>query len=255
MQTVALPALFAEGPSRFNILGGTHVEWSPPYEYVRDVWLPLLANMGASIKIDLVAHGFYPAGGGEITMQINGHGSRSGEMLRSLDLVERGALHSVRGVALSANLPEHIAQRMADRACALLEPIAPHVDIRPVSTRAASPGAGIFLTAQYARVRAGFNAFGRRGKPSEAVAEEAVAALLNHANGGAALDRHLADQALLPLSLAPAPSVFTCEAVTRHLETNSWVIEEFGIAHIDIQKNAANGARVCVVPTTSAICA
>jgi len=44
---------------------------------------------------------------------------------------------------------------------------------------------------------------------------------------GAALDRHLADQILLYLALARVPSTFTTEAVTSHLLTNVWVIEQF----------------------------
>ena len=44
---------------------------------------------------------------------------------------------------------------------------------------------------------------------------------------GAALDRHLADQTLTYLALAQGPSSFTTEAVTSHLLTNVWVIEQF----------------------------
>ena len=44
---------------------------------------------------------------------------------------------------------------------------------------------------------------------------------------GAALDRHLADQMLIYLALAQGPSRFTTEAVTSHLLTNVWVIEQF----------------------------
>ena len=42
LQTIAIPAVFAPGTSRFRIMGGTHVPWSPCFEYVSEVWLPLL---------------------------------------------------------------------------------------------------------------------------------------------------------------------------------------------------------------------
>jgi RNA 3'-terminal phosphate cyclase (ATP) len=62
----------------------------------------------------------------------------------------------------------------------------------------------------------------------------------------------LADQALLPLALACAPSTFTCEGVTRHLETNAWVIGQFGIADIFIEGREGGPARVSVRPKAAA---
>jgi RNA 3'-terminal phosphate cyclase (ATP) len=120
---------------------------------------------------------------------------------------------------------------------------------------AASPGAGLFLTAEYEHMSAGFNAFGARGKSSETVADEAAAALLRHLRCGAALDVHLADQALLPLALACAPSTFTCERVTRHLETNAWVIRQFGIADVLIEGREGGLSLVSVRPRAAAAAA
>jgi RNA 3'-terminal phosphate cyclase (ATP) len=42
VQTILLPLAFATGDSRVELRGGTHMAWSPPFEYVRDVWLPSL---------------------------------------------------------------------------------------------------------------------------------------------------------------------------------------------------------------------
>jgi RNA 3'-terminal phosphate cyclase (ATP) len=106
--------------------------------------------------------------------------------------------------------------------------------------RAACPGAGIFLVAEYEGVRAGFSALGAKGKPSEVVAEEAVAALLAHRDSGAALDCHLADQLVLPLALAGGVSRFSVERVSRHLTTNIWVVSQFGLARASIEGNQVN---------------
>jgi RNA 3'-terminal phosphate cyclase (ATP) len=137
---------------------------------------------------------------------------------------------------------------MVARATALLSGAAPAISIEAQDVRAASPGAGLFLTAQYERVSAGFSAFGARGKSSETVADEAAAALLQHLRSGAALDLHLADQALLPLALACAPSTFTCEGVTRHLATSAWVIRQFGVADVLIERPEGGPALVSVSP-------
>jgi RNA 3'-terminal phosphate cyclase (ATP) len=158
----------------------------------------------------------------------------------------------VSGRAIAANLPSHIAQRMVARATALLSGRAPAINLRAEDVSAASPGAGLFLTAEYEHTSAGFSAFGARGKSSETVASEAAGALLRHLRSGAALDLHLTDQALLPLALACAPSTFTCEEVTRHLEANAWVIGQFGIADVLIEGREGGPARVSVRPKAAA---
>jgi RNA 3'-terminal phosphate cyclase (ATP) len=248
LQTVALAALFANGTSRFCIRGGTHLPWSPPYEYIAHVWRPFLARMGISFEVDLQRFGFLPVGQGEITARVSGLGTQAGTQLKPVEIVVRGPLCSVSGRAIAANLPSHIVHRMVARATALLSGAAPAISIEAQDVRAASPGAGLFLTAQYERVSAGFSAFGARGKSSETVADEAAAALLQHLRSGAALDLHLADQALLPLALACAPSTFTCERVTRHLATNAWVIRQFGVADVLIERPEGGPALVSVSP-------
>jgi len=85
------------------------------------------------------------------------------------------------------------------------------------------PGSLVFLWGP----QAGFAALGAWGKPAERVADEVADAYLAFRERGTALDRHLADQILLYLALAQGPSSFTTEAVTSHLLTNVWVIEQF----------------------------
>jgi RNA 3'-terminal phosphate cyclase (ATP) len=253
LQTVALVALFASGASRFCVRGGTHVPWSPSYDYIAHVWRPFLARMGIALEVELAQFGFLPVGQGEITARVNGLGTQAASAhLKPVEIIARGPLRSVSGRAIAANLPSHIAQRMVARAMALLSSSAPVIGIRAEDVSAASPGAGLFLTAEYEHMSAGFNAFGARGKSSETVAGEAAGALLQHLRSGAALDLHLADQALLPLALARAPSTFTCERVTRHLETNAWVIGQFGIADVLIERREGGPALISVKPKVAA---
>jgi RNA 3'-terminal phosphate cyclase (ATP) len=208
--------------------------------------------MGISLEVDLQRFGFLPVGQGEITARVTGLGNQASAHLKPVEIIARGPLRLASGRAIAANLPSHIAQRMVARAMAMLSGRVPAINIRAEDVRAASPGAGIFLTAEYDRISAGFNAFGARGKSSETVADEAAGALLRHLRCGAALDLHLADQALLPLALACAPSTFTCERVTRHLETNAWVIGQFGIADVLIEGREGGLALVSVRPRAAA---
>ncbi|MGZ8171776.1 RNA 3'-terminal phosphate cyclase [Methylobacter sp.] len=229
LQTLLPPLALATGVSNVILRGGTHVDMSPSYDYVHDVWLPTLARMGVRAELSLVRSGWYPVGRGEVRLRIEGT-----EKLLPLRLEHRGPLRAVTGRALAANLPAHICERMVAHARYLLEQAGMAAKIETVVMKAACPGAGLYLTAHYENSLAGFGAQGKRGKPAEQVAEEACAALLHHYRSGAALEQHLADQLILPAALCRGESVFGVERISPHLVTNAWVVERFGLARIDI---------------------
>ncbi|MGZ4969680.1 MAG: RNA 3'-terminal phosphate cyclase [Methylobacter sp.] len=229
LQTLLLPLALAEGVSTVILRGGTHVNMSPSYDYVHDVWLPTLARMGVNAGLSLVLSGWYPVGRGEARLRIAG----SAELL-PLHLEHRGPLLAVSGRALAANLPAHVCERMASHACDLLGQAGIKAEIEAAVLKAACPGAGLYLTAHYQNSLAGFSSQGKRGKPAEQVAEEACSALLQHYRSGSALEQHLADQLILPAALCRGESVFGVERISSHLSTNIWVVERFGLARINI---------------------
>jgi RNA 3'-terminal phosphate cyclase (ATP) len=243
LQSVAIPLFLAEGRSDLVLRGGTHLEWSPPFDFLQDVWRPTLARLGFRIDLQLRRSGWFPIGGGEVTAAVY---PRSHSRPDPIDLLERGELRRVTGRALAANLPEHVPRRMAARAADLLHRAGVKSEISAQSVTAACAGAGLFLVAEYERTHCGFNGLGVRGKPSEAVANEVVGALLAHQGKKGAVDDHLADQLLLPMSLGSGPSRFTVNQITTHLATNAWVIEQFGVANVEI---ADSGERIEVAVT------
>ncbi len=247
LQTLLLPLALAGGESTVKLKGGTHVPMSPSFDYLHDVWLPMLADMGFSAELSLLRSGWYPAGKGEVQIRFGGEAGRS--RLHPLRLENRGSLLHVAGRALAANLPAHIPERMASRARSILAEAGIPAEIEAVGQKAACPGAGLFLTAHYENCLAGFSALGERGKPAEQVAEEACAELLRHHRCGAALERHLADQMILPASLCRDESVFSVERISRHLTTNAWVAERFGLARVDILPAANETGLVRILPS------
>ncbi len=248
LQAVVLPLALAVGTSRVTVCGGTHVPWSPSFDYLRDVWCAALGQIGIAARSELVRSGWYPVGHGEICAEVSGLGPNWRERLRPVSIAKRGDLLRIVGRGLAANLPEHIPERMAERARSLLKACGAEVRILPESVGAACPGAGIFLLAEYERVRCGFSALGKPGKPAEEVAEDAVWGLMAHRVSEAALDLHLADQILVPLALASGPSSFSAERITRHLQTNAWVIEQFGLARISTERGKGRSGLVTVAP-------
>ncbi|TAK64949.1 RNA 3'-terminal phosphate cyclase [Methylobacter sp.] len=244
LQTLLSPLALAKGVSTVTLRGGTHVDMSPSFDYVHDVWLPTLARMGVSAELSLVRSGWYPIGQGEVKLRITGSGK-----LLPLRLEHRGSLLAVTGRALAAKLPAHICERMAFRARDLLEQAGITAQIEAVVLKAACPGAGLYLTAHYENSLAGFGIQGKRGKHAELVAEEVCSALLHHYRSGSALEQHLADQLILPAALCRGESVFSVERISPHLVTNAWVVEHFGLARIDIALAADGTGLVKVLPS------
>ncbi|AFY80224.1 RNA 3'-terminal phosphate cyclase [Oscillatoria acuminata] len=240
LQTILLPLALTHGESVVTLCGGTHVAFSPSFPYIQQVYLPAIARMGVCAEVTLVKWGWYPRGGGEIQLRVTG-----GQPLSGLNLQERGQLQQVRGLAAVTELPSHIPQRMANRAENRLREAQMKVQVKTSREKGIAPGAGLFLTAHYSNSTAGFSALGKQGLPSDQVADRACDALLEFHHSGAACDLYLADQLLLPAALANSPTYYHAQAISLHLTTNAGVIEQFGIAKIDINLDQN---LVCVFP-------
>lgn len=251
-QTVLLPLVYAAGPSQVTLKGGTHVPWSPSYDYIVHVFLPTLGRMGVRATCHLDAWGMYPAGGGQMRVEIDPlpPGENGSQTLTPLTLLERGPLRRVGGQGVALNLPADIAQRLANRANNVLRSRGVQAEMMPRRVGGPGIGAGIFLVAEYKHTAAGFAALGAKGKPADQVADEACDDLLAHHTTGAAVDPHLADQLLLPMALAAGPSAFQTSQVTQHLLTNAYMIQQFLAVNIDIHGQEGQAGQVTVKPTS-----
>lgn len=249
LQAILLPLAYAPGSSRVTLRGGTHVPWSPPFHYVRDVLLPCLSRLGLQATVHLERWGWYPIGGGEIQVEV--HGPVEGEglyRLKPLVMEERGPLRRLWGWAAVSNLPLEIAKRMASRANRLLREAGLPDEVEAIQVESPGPGAGIFLIAEYAHGRAGASAYGKKGVPAEKVAEEAVAELLAFHRSGAAVDPHLADQLILPLALSAGASRFTTSRITGHVLTSIWVACHFVGDRFEVRGEEGQPGEVWIHP-------
>lgn len=223
LQTAMLPLAMANGPSEIRVTGGTQVPASPSAFYLRDVYTPLLIQSGAEVLVNIDRLGWYPKGGGQLSVNLEGWSQLQGQ-----DLVERGPLERIFGYGLASNLPVHIPQRMVTYAEKSLADHDILLDIRPVrDSDAYDKGAGFFMTAEYANGRAGFGVLGEMGFPSEKLVDEAVYDFELFQAGNASVDQHLADQLLLICALAFGESRYITPHITDHLRTNAWVIQQF----------------------------
>lgn len=234
LQTI-LPALwFADGASSVRVSGGTHNSAAPPADFLIRCWLPLLRGMGVDMEIELLRHGFYPAGGGEIRV-----GVRPVVAWQALDLEARGAFRAGRASAVVAGLSADIARRELERVAAQLGGIEREMRVLPA---AQGPGNVVLVEMAYERVTEIFAGFGEKGVPAESVADGAARAARLFNQGEAAVGEYLADQLLLPMALA-GQGCFTTGTLSSHLKTNVEVIERFLDVRFQIDE-AVRSARV-----------
>lgn len=212
-------------PLSVTVTGGTAVKWSPPLPTYRHVKLPLCREAGLRATLTRHSSGFYPAGGGTVTLDL------SPSSISPLSLTDRGPRQGARVYSRSSrSLAENdVAKRQVQTATETLE--AADVDVleaQVTTTVTDSPGSVVTVELVYEGSRAGFDALGERGKPAEDVAGEAVEAALQFDEGAAAIDRHLADQLLVILALAGG--TITIPERTDHVETSLALLEQFGFA-------------------------
>lgn len=222
-QTLLPPLCRTSEESQIFLRGGTHVPFSPPFHFVAEVFLPMVALMGVKADVHLLKAGWNPKGGGEVTATI-----APAAAVQPLNLTERGTLRHVTVYALISNLPDHIAQRERDTAANLLRDlreIKPRLEIQRLPS--IGEGTMVVLVAEFENTVVGFSAMGQIGKRAERVAEEAVRPFLKFLKSDATVDSHLADQLLLYMALAEGRGSIVTNELTAHVRTNVWLIEKF----------------------------
>ncbi len=248
LQTILPPLLFAPGRSEVTIRGGTHVPWSPTFEYLDRVFksglycMLTMTKTGPSVGLELHRAGWYPRGGGRIIAEIRPL-KQPGESLRpirwlgppwtGLDIVS----------TVSEQLPDHIAPRqirgVEQTFGKLIAKLYRHDIVRRPP---GGPGTAVLICRDFA----GYSALGERGKPAEQVGAEAAAQFLKFLDSGAAVDERLADQLLIYLAIADGTSEFTTPEITQHLHTNAWVIKQFLPVEVEFGKGPSDAPLVRV---------
>ena len=243
LQTLFLPLSHCRESSKISVLGGTHVPWSPPFNYLKEVFAPMVKKTGCEIELEIKKWGWYPKGGGEVTCTIQPTAKFS-----PLDLTERGELVSLSGVSAVSNLPDSIAERQRSQAIKILKGKGFSPEIKLLQGPSIGQGTFFFLKAEFENSVAGFGALGERGKRAEKVAEEACDEFLHFMQSKAAVDPHLADQLIPYLALADGKSTFTVSKITKHLLTNLWVVRQFLQTKISVEGEEGGEGRVVVRP-------
>ena len=224
LQTVLMPLLLADAPSRLVLEGGTHNMMAPPFEFIERVFLPIINRMGPKVSARLLRHGFFPRGGGRIEVDI------VPAPLVPIDCVERGTLQAVSATALFAALPFNIAEREIATARKLL-PDWPEeaFSVRQLPEEQ-GPGNALMLGASFEFTTEVVTGFGKLGVSAESLAKTAAHRMAGFLSSDAFAGPYLADQLLLPFALAGGGR-FTTVKPSQHARTAADIIERFTGQH------------------------
>ncbi|MEM9168523.1 MAG: RNA 3'-terminal phosphate cyclase [Pseudomonadota bacterium] len=226
-QTVLPALLAADEPSCVELSGGTHNAASPPFEFIDEVFLPMIKRSGGIVSATLQRRGFYPAGGGRWTAFIE-------PLLEPRDLTLEGAsaTPSISVEAATANIPESIATRELATAKDMLG--LPDDALTQKVYESDGPGNVVLIRIDWPERREIVTGFGKHGVSAETVAKRACAEAKSLIAHGGVVGPHLADQLLLPMALGAGGQFETAEP-SAHFVSSVDVIKAFLDVEITIK--------------------
>lgn len=213
--------------------GGTDTAFAPPFDYLRYVFLWFLRRMGADLDVTVQRRGYYPRGGAAVRVEMRP------SRLRPIALVERGALGKVSLISQAAGVlrARRVAERQIEGAIGALRTLPRAAESIVDYAPGIAAGSSMCIVAEFEHTVIGANSLGARGKLAEAVGKEAAAEFARELQSTACLDRHMADQILPYMALAPGSSCVSVSELTAHCRTNMWVIEKFLDGKFAIENN------------------
>ena len=231
-QTLFPILLHANDTSSLTLEGGTHNPFAPPFDFLQRAYLPLMQRMGVSATAELVRHGFFPAGGGQLTFDVT-----PSSAWKPLQLLERGKLIQRRVIALTSNLPEHIGERECDVIRRRLQWRESDCLVDAVESN--GPGNVVLIELRYENVTEVFIAFGQKGRKAEQVGRDVARQAQRYLGSEVPVAEYLADQLMLPMALAAVNgatgSAFRTLPLSDHSTTHIDIIRQFLDVEISVE--------------------
>ncbi|MCW4016017.1 MAG: RNA 3'-terminal phosphate cyclase [Candidatus Bathyarchaeota archaeon] len=215
--------------------GGTDVRYSPTINYMKNVLLPTLEQLGLQASLGVKRFGYYPKGMGEAVLDVN-----PASKLNPVTLEDFGEIEQINGVSVCTFLEkQRVAERQAKAAKDILQNHGYETNIHVVNDRSNphQKGSSITLWAKTSKgAILGADAIGELRKSSEAVGTQAAENLLKEIEAKATVDVHLADMLVPYIALADGTSTYLTREITDHIETNIWLTQKILGTNIQVTK-------------------
>ena len=228
--------LFADKAVRLHVAkGGTDTTHAPTINYLKHVLLPSLEQVGINVEISVQKYGYYPKGGGEVTMSV-----KPNHLPQAIWLEDFGKVDSIKGVSVCTFLADRqVAERQAKAAKDFLmqDGYSSAINVVNDESNPYQKGSSIVLWAETREgVIVGADAIGELRKMSEEVGKEAAQKLIAELEVQPTVDVYLADMLIPYMALAHGKSVFLVRTISEHIESNIWLMEKMLNAKFTIEK-------------------
>lgn len=241
---IALPcALFADGLSTLDLRGGTNAEMAPQIDFMTEVFRPNMERFGASFDFDLHRRGYYPKGGGHVTINIS-----PVKNLSSVTLTDLGELKKVCGWSYAAGvLPVEMAHQMSNAAKEVIIKSFRKTEVsiecyKESKEMAPDNASGIILVGETSTgCLLGGSGLGKRNTKAHAVGVEAATQLCDAALKGGCVDDYTQDQLIILMALSNGKSTIRVADVTLHTKTAIHVAELLTEARFTVTPQGDNG--------------
>ncbi|XP_067004066.2 RNA 3'-terminal phosphate cyclase [Anabrus simplex] len=236
---VALPCcLFGDRTAILKLRGGTNAEMAPQFDYITEVFRPLLEKFGATFDYKIIKRGYFPQGSGEVHIRV-----QPVRQLQPVTMIDGGKVMRIWGWSFVAGkIPIKVAHLMADSAAQVLQRALGNIEINiePYKENpedAVGSGSGINLVAETTTgCLLGGSALGKRELKAEQVGQNAAEELLESLRTEACVDAHSQDQLIIFMALAEGVSRIKVGPVTLHTETAIHVAQLMTKAKFTITK-------------------
>lgn len=227
MQILQIACMRASKPVKVEFNGGaSYGKWAPPLDYLKNVLSKHVYRSGYKISLHIEKHGFYPVGGAIASAIIH-----PVKALGGFELKEPGKVEKIAGISVASRHLEQakVAERQKKSSRTILFNklhVSPEIETLYVDSDC--PGSGLTLWAETdSGCILGADCVGEKGLRAEVVGENATKDLVQEVSQMNTVDRHLADQLVPFMALSSEPSQIRHSPVTKHTETNIWVVERF----------------------------
>ena len=210
-----------------TIIGGTDVSWSPTSDYTKNVLRHAYSKMGINFSIDIKKRGYYPRGGGIVSVDVF-----PSEKINPISLLKRTS-KSVKIVCSHSMIsPKLVEQEIIDTK-KILENAGFDCQYEVKEEPAYDRGCSFLAYSHDESSIIGADAI--CNNDTDRIGQLIAKRFLESDLG---VDEFLSDMLVIPMCLADGTSVFRVNKITKHLETNLFVTSEmlnckYGIGKLD----------------------
>lgn len=254
---VSLPCLIF-GSQRMEVTykGGTNAINAPQTDYITKVFQPVADPFGFKFELVVNKRGFYPKGGGVVTLKTSPVKSLSPKVILDRGEVTHVSIFSF----VAGKIPHHVAQRMNRSAKEVLVQALDPTKVKYEETalqetreRSFGDGTGIIIVAKTSTgCILGGSSLGEFRKKAEVIGKEAAEELVRNINWGGCVDEWAQDQIILFMALAKGKSRVKTGPLTSHTTTSIHFAEiltgvKFSVTKVPKEQHKSEGEDTYII--------